>query len=204
MKIAGKRTVKDWQEFKKTLVPDGDPKPWQSAFRLYFEARLSTRYLKPVSSLQASKTLDGEGFSILAIHCSMIEFLESTLQGISYRFIRKGDPPLGKHEYSQSGTIFSAFLSRRPPFCKVFDASLAADFYTGVRCALLHEARTSGDWIVKAKGAEMVVVRADQKIVYRNNFHRALLDFIEWYRLQLPNDRALQEAFIRKFDSLCE
>ena len=204
MKIAGKRTVKDWQDFKKTLVPGGDPKTWESAFRLYFEARLSTRYLKPIASLQASKTLDGEGFSILAIHCSMVEFLESTLQGISYRFIRKGDPPLGNHEYSQSSSIFSAFLSHRPPFCRVFNASLAADFYTGVRCALLHEARTSGGWIVKAKGADIVVLGGGQKIVNRNNFHTALLDFIEWYKLELLTDRTLQEAFIRKFDSLCE
>jgi hypothetical protein len=82
-------------------------------------------------------------------------------------------------------------------------ATLAADFYTGVRCALLHEARTSGGWIVKAKGVDIVVVSGGQKIVNRNNFHAALLSFIEWYKGQLLTDRALQEAFIRKFDSLC-
>jgi hypothetical protein len=128
MKIAGKRTVKDWQEFKRTLMPGGDPKLWESAFRLYFEARLSTRYLKPAQILQSSQALSGEGFSILTIHCSMVEFLESTLQGISYRFIRKRDPPRGKHEYSQSGTIFSAFLSQRPPFCEVFDGHPCGGF----------------------------------------------------------------------------
>lgn len=204
VKIAGKRTVKDWQVSKKTLVPGGDAKLWESAFRLYFEARLSTRYLKPIASLQASKTLDGEGFSILAIHCSMIEFLESTLQGISYRFKRRNDPRLGKNEYSESGKVFTTFLSKRHPFCKAFDASLAKDFYTGVRCALLHEARTRNGWIVKAKGADIVVVSGRQKIVNRNNFHDALLEFIEWYKCQLPSDRRLQEAFIRKCDSLCE
>ena len=58
----------------------------EAAFETYFEARLTTRYLKPIESLQASHTLNGEGFRLLAIHCSMIEFLESTLQGRTYRF----------------------------------------------------------------------------------------------------------------------
>lgn len=202
-KIAGKRTVKDWQELKKTLVPGADPKLWENAFQSFFEVRISTRYLKPVEILRASRTSNGEGFSILAIHCSMVEFLESTLQGISYRHRRNCDPPLSKDEYSQSGIIFTTFLSKRPPFCRTFDASLAADFYTGVRCALLHEARTRDGWTVKAKGPDIVTVSGGQKVVYRNNFHEALLEFIEWYNGQLPSDRALQEAFIRKFDSLC-
>jgi hypothetical protein len=203
MKIAGKRTAKDWQEFRKTLVPGGDPKCWDNAFGLYFETRLSTRYLKPVETLRASKTTNGEGFSILAIHCSMIEFLESTLQGISYRFRRRTDPPLNNYEYSESGKVFIDFLSKRHPFSKVFDASLAEDFYRGVRCALLHEARTKDGWLVKAKGTDIAAVSHGQKIVYRNNFHEALLEFIDSYKSQLLSDRRLQEAFVRKFDSLC-
>ena len=45
---------------------------------------------------------------------------------------------------------------------------------------------------------------ASGKIVYRDRFHAALLEFIEWYRGALPSDAALQAAFIRKFDSLCQ
>lgn len=204
IKIAGKRTVKDWRVLRMSLVPGGDPKSWQAAFKVFFEQRLSTRYLTPIESLRANPTLNGEGFSILAIHCSMIEFLESTLQGKSYRFVRKNDPPLTPHEYSESGKMFSTFLSKRQPFCAVFDAALAADFYAGVRCALLHEARTKDGWIVKAKGPAIVTRAGGKKIVYRNNFHDDLLRFVEWYRGELPADRALQEAFIRKFDSLCQ
>ena len=204
VKIAGNRTVKDWQQFRQTLVPGGDPKPWKTAFATYFEARLLTRYLKPIESLQASHTLNGEGFSILAIHCTMIEFLESTLQGRTYRFRRRKDPPLKTHEYAESGRMFSAFLTKRQPFCAVFNSAIAADFYSGVRCALLHEARTKDGWIVKAKGSAIAEVSGGRKVVYRNNFHDALLNFIEWYRAVLPTDQALQEAFIRKFDSLCQ
>jgi hypothetical protein len=203
VKIAGNKTIKDWQQFKQTLVPGGDAKAWKAAFEMYFEARLTTRYLTPIESLQASHTLNGEGFSILAIHCSMIEFLESTLQGRAYRFRRKKDPPLSQYEYAESGQMFTAFLTKRQPFSTVFNASLASDFYSGVRCALLHEARTKDGWIIKAKGPAIAEVAGGSKLVYRNNFHDALLNFIEWYGGVIQTDQALQEAFLRKFDSLC-
>jgi len=204
VKIAGNKTVKDWQQFRQTLVPGGDPKAWKTAFETYFEARLTTRYLRPIQSLHASHTLNGEGFSILAIHCSMIEFLESTLQGRTYRFRRKKDPPLGQYEYAESAQMFTSFLTRRKPFSKVFNASLAGDFYSGVRCALLHEARTKDGWIIKAKGPAIAEVAGGRKLVYRNNFQDALLNFIQWYSGALQTDQALQEAFLRKFDSLCQ
>ena len=50
----------------------------------------------------------------------------------------------------------------------------------------------------------ITVVTANEKIVYRDNFHQALIDFVEWYRVTLPADEGIQEAFIRKFDSLCQ
>ena len=68
----------------------------------------------------------------------------------------------------------------------------------------LHEARTKGGWRIWAKSPAATVVSAAPKIVYRDDFHAALLEFIEWYKGALPSDKALQEAFIRKFDSLCQ
>jgi len=188
IRIAGRKTVRDWKQFRTALAPGVGPDLWEDAFRVYFEARLSSRYLRPIETLQASRTLDGEGFSILAIHCTLIEFLESTLQGLSYRYVRRKDPPLRQYEYSESGKLFAAFLSTRQPFCKVFDPAIAADFYVGVRCALLHEARTKNGWIIKAKGPAIADVSAKNKIVYRNNFHAALLEFIQSYRMALPAD----------------
>lgn len=204
VRIAGTKTVADWQQLRSELIPGCDPVLWQKAFRTFFESRISSRYLKPIALLQEARTFGGEGFSILAVHCSLVEFLESTLQGLSYRYVRRGDPPLGPYEYSRSGDLFAHFLCTRQPFSAVFDQALAADFYTGVRCALLHEARTKEGWIVKAKGPAIVVLNAQDKTVYRNNFHQALLDFIEWYRVALPADAQLQAAFIRKFEGLCQ
>jgi hypothetical protein len=204
VRIAGRKTIADWQQSRQTLAVGADTGPWQKAFNAYFVARLTSRYLKPIELLHTAGTFDGEGFSILAIHCSLIEFLESTLQGLSYRHVRRGDPPLTQYEYSKSGEVFANFLSTRRPFCTIFDNALAADFYANVRCALLHEARTKDGWIVKAKGPAIVAVSSSEKIVYRNNFHRALIEFLDWYRAALLTDPQLQEAFIRKFDGLCQ
>jgi hypothetical protein len=201
--IAGPKTAADWKAFRKTLVPGNDPESWQKAFADYFHTRLSLRYLKPISVLQENGTFQGEGFSIVAIQCTLIEFLESTVEGRSYRYCRRGDPPLGPYEYSDSSDLFVRFLTERTPFKEDFDADLAREFYKNVRCGLLHEARTKGGWTIWAKSPIGKIVSAADKIVYRDDFHCALLQFVEWHRGALVGDASLQEAFIRKFDSLC-
>lgn len=149
--IAGTKTVADWNAFRPGLALGGDRAVWTEAFQSYFHARLSLRYLDPIRVLQDNGTYQGEGFSIVAIQCTLIEFLESTVQGRSYRYRRRGDPPVGPHEYSNSSELFVSFLSTRQAFAKDFDAQLAHDFYEGVRCGLLHEARTKGGWTIWAK-----------------------------------------------------
>jgi hypothetical protein len=57
--------------------------------------------------------------------------------------------------------------------------------------------------MILAKNSGSQTIDANQKIIYRDNFQTALLAFVEWYKGALPSDRALQEAFIRKFDTLC-
>lgn len=198
--IAGRKRASDWRAFEPHLTPGGDPAPWKRAFKSYFQARLSYRYLKPITALLHSGKKAGEGFSIVAIQCSLIEFLESTLQGKSYVHGRVTNP---QHEYSKSGVIFEAFLASRPPFSREFNPSLAHDFYESVRCGVLHEARTKNGWTVSAKSKDGTIVEPNLKIVYRDNFQSALLEFVEWYKRELPLRRDLQEAFLRKFNSLC-
>lgn len=201
--IAGRKSINDWIGFKPNLVPGGDAAPWKTAFKEYFHARLSSRYLKPIKSLQKSGERRGEGFSIVAIQCSLIEFLESTIQGMSYRYSRNGNPPLAQHEYSNSGAMFEFFLANRTPFNAEFIKQLPHDFYVSVRCGVLHEARTKNGWTILAKSKTGQIIDSSLKVVYRDDFQGALLKFVEWYKNALPSTVALQEAFIRKFDSLC-
>src|ERR1700674_6080947 len=97
--IAGIKTADDWKSFRATLASDNASDFWQKAFEEYFHARLLLRYLEPIKVLQENGTFQGEGFSIVAIQCTLIEYLESTVQGRSYRCRASGAPPLGSHEY---------------------------------------------------------------------------------------------------------
>lgn len=201
--IAGSLTTEDWKKFRTSLTPGGDQAIWEKVFVDYFHGRLSSRYLDPIKILQDNGTFQGEGFSIIAIQCSLIEFLESTVQGKSYRLV-KGATPLGPYEYCRSGDMFESFLLNRTPFNNEFNETTAHDFYEGVRCGLLHEARTKNGWVIWAKhGGRIIEITGAQKVVYRDDFQKALLDFVAWYKTVLAVDPVIQEAFIRKFDSLC-
>jgi hypothetical protein len=105
---------------------------------------------------------------------------------------------------TQSAALFTGFLCTREPFAREFDPNLARDFYAGVRCGLLHEARTKNGWLVWTSDPSGKVVDRGRKVVFRDSFQRGLDAFIAWYEKALPHDATLQQAFIRKFDSLCE
>jgi hypothetical protein len=201
--IAGWKTVDDWRALRSALVIGGASGPWKQAFSDFFQTRLQLRYFNPIKLLQDHGTFQGEGFSILAIQCTLMEFLESTVQGLKYRHLKRGET-FQRYEYSSSRDIFISFLVNREPFAKEFDASLAMDFYSGVRCGLLHEARTRSGWKVWAKGPEKATINRERRIIYRDNFQLALETFIASYGHALLSDGTLQEAFIRKFDDLCE
>ena len=201
--IAGWKSAEDWRATRASLAVGGLPERWREAFVDFFQTRLTLRYFHPIKVLQENGTFTGEGFSILAIQCSLVEFLESTVQGIKYRYLRRGET-LGPHEYASSREVFVSFLMNREPFSKEFDEPLAVDFYSGVRCGLLHEARTKGGWRVWARGPGTAVIDRGRRLVYRDNLQEALESFVLSYGTALVSDAALQEAFVRKFDDLCE
>lgn len=200
--ISGWKTVQDWQKARSALAIGGDNYGWRNAFEDFFRTRLELRYLSPIRVLQEHGTLSGEGFSIAAIQCSLIEFLESTFQGIKYRYVR--DPSqLGPYEYSSSSGVFVNFLTKRLPFANQFSSDVAKDFYGNVRCGLLHEARTKGGWRIWATDPGCRIIDSTNKLLFRDNFQEALLAFVEAYGRDLETTPDYQAAFIRKFDDLC-
>jgi hypothetical protein len=204
--IAGKNTVADWDSIRLNLRDYSNKELWESVFKDYFLTRLNDRYLKPIESIKQNGTYRGEGFSIMTIICSIIEFLETTYQGKNYRFVRKNDPPLGKFEYSKSGQIFIDFLCNREPFKNSFNSQTADEFYSNIRCGLLHEARTNGKWTIwgNTLSNTLLTITPTENIVYRDNFYDAILDYVNnHYKIELLKSSDLKDAFLRKFDSLC-
>jgi hypothetical protein len=147
----------------------------------------------------------------MAILCSLVEFLEATRQGKEFRYIdrRKRKPVVPAfdpdNEYSGSQKYFINFLQNQKPFDDYFTSEeLANEFYTAIRCGLLHEAGTKKGWKIKvAKSKTDKLIDAEQKFVYRDNFKRAFDKYFEIYEEELTSDVKLQKAFIKKFNSLC-
>lgn len=200
--LAGDKTVEDWRQLRPRLNVGNDGHAWEAAYTDFYLTRLNLRYLIPIKLLQEHGTLQGEGFSIVAIQCSLVEFLETTIQGISYRYLRRGET-LGLYEYSKSGDVFTSFLTKREPFKQFFDTTIATAFYENVRCGLLHEARTKGDWKIWARSPDAKPIHANTKIVFRDDLQTAFDRFLQTYRIDLFQSIDLKAAFIRKFDSLC-
>ena len=72
-KISEWKTTEDWKEDRKKLVVGQDISAWKQAYNNYFFSRLNTRYLEPIQTIQQNSFLQGEGFSIVAIQCSLRE-----------------------------------------------------------------------------------------------------------------------------------
>lgn len=159
-KIAGSKTCGDWRAFRDKLVPGGDRAGWDAAFSDYFWARINLRYLDPISMIQSHDAELGEGFSIVAIHRTLVEFLESTLQGIKYRFVQK-DNQLGPFEYRKSGPVFVDFLSKRHPFANAFDGRLlriSTSMYVA-GCYMKHAQRMAGSYALMIRLAPSWMLR---------------------------------------------
>ncbi|MFM7896908.1 MAG: hypothetical protein ACKO8L_13470, partial [Flavobacterium sp.] len=88
------------------------------------------------------------------------------------------------------------------------------DFYTSVRCALLHETQTKNKWIIK-KGDNSNIAYEEKnefKIIYRNNFQKCIEKEIQNYKIAIINgsryreleSNELRENFISKFNHICK
>lgn len=216
--LSSKKTVGDWKAIQPQLAAGAPPEIWKQVLEDFYNDRLKTRYLDPIKAISGLKLSKGEGFAIVAIQCSLVEFLESCFQGINYDHQK---PTRGRlrdfclrffpwfksvphHTYKDSAKIFISFLTTRDPFRQCFKTkALARDFYKSVRCGVLHESRTKGAWLVHDTSGSALIVDPAGPILYRDDFQDAIERFIAAYVAVVPNEPQLQQAFIRKFDHLC-
>lgn len=204
-RIAGDKTVADWKDLRERIrINYNDTKLWDEAWSI-FEGRLQTRYFKPIKDIKDNDTCNGEGFSIMAILCSLIEFLESTYTGEIYKYCQ--DHQLQKFEYNRSKQKFVSFLEQRPPINLIFNRTngLATEFYEMVRCGLLHEASTKGNWTIRVdNNTEFYELHSGEKVIDRNKFEDKIKEYLEYYKTELFSSLDLQNAFIRKMNNIAD
>jgi hypothetical protein len=142
------------------------------------------------------------------LFCSLIEFLESCEKGDNFHFIGRSNYALQPHEYSerQASSYFKNFLKTRTPFDTLIPSTLVDNFYKDVRCGLLHEARTKGGWYISTTPSSGILIsQKDGKItLFRDRLIPSLETYFLDYRSRLLVNLSAQEAFIRKFDHLCQ
>jgi len=112
MRVAGKRTDVDWCAFRARLTTAPTPSLWATAFRRFYRSRIDTRYLRPMSAIKRQDRQLGEGFAIVALFCTLIEYLESCERGYNFHLVGRTGYKLQQHEYSerQAAGYFKDFL----------------------------------------------------------------------------------------------
>jgi len=202
-KVSGELKINRWIDLRNQI--DKNPKDnslWEKAYDDFLYDRIKSRYLNPIEVVHEKFKYQGEGFAIVTIQCSLIEFLETTMTGETYM---RRKPDSKKFQYNESRKRFISFLTDRFPFSKIFDKSIAQEFYEDVRCGLLHEAQTKNNWLIRVDNKkEVIEIRKDGMLVFdRVRFQSFLYIFLKRYKKDLINDDQLKEALRRKINQTC-
>lgn len=219
MEIAGKLTIIDWEDLVINLSEKEDEN-WGLAFH-FFEERIRTRYTNPINAILEMDLKTGEGFAVVNLQCSLIETIESFINGWIYHndgekkskkgwFKNKVSDETYIAEINNNLYLFESFFKNHLNFKKI----KGNDFYFNVRCSLLHETQTKNNWKIK-KGLKFGKVFEEKdnfKIIYRDNFQRDLEKIINLYKIAIIKgqkfnnieSKELRENFIAKFNQICK
>lgn len=155
------KEIEQWKKIRVDLNTNYEhSENWDKAVNL-FDKRLKQKYFEPISSLISTSKLQGEGFPIVTIQCALIETFAAFKEGVIYNHNK---PEIGgiAYEYRDSSDLFVRFLTSEAIFEGLFyviDKNKhrqnnvpfsATQFYTQVRCGLMHETRTKGKWVINA------------------------------------------------------
>jgi hypothetical protein len=200
-RTSGEYSRADWIALRKMIIGDFDNHTlWDLAFQDYFVHRINSRFLNPIKIVEKHTPTQkrGEGFTITAVMCILIEYFQAYREGCIYT---PGEP--GLYEYKSSKKLFKDFLTTNDPFKFEFSDSKAARFYDDVRCGLLHEATTKGNATIMAKGGSSILTTSESEfIVHRDVLLKQLERYLEMYKGEFKSDNQLKINFFRKVDEL--
>lgn len=210
-----------WRSIRENLNSNYEfSQEWTKAIEL-FDKRIKLKYLNPIKKLIINNERKGEGFVIVTIQCALIETFGAFKEGLIYNHNKPKEGGL-EYEYKESGDLFVRFLNNEDVFKGIFFTEdkfgakqlntpfSGVQFYSKVRCGLMHEARTKGDWHINATlndlptDKKFIKQKAKGNVIYRTLFHYALMDYFNKYKSELRNteNNNLRRLFARKLDHL--
>jgi hypothetical protein len=136
----------------------------------FIHHRFRERYIIPLLVIPVEEK---SGFLILGVSCLLLAALESFYQGWESTEKTKTRP-------GRSKDAFRLFFSHQWRF-KTFQGH-AEQFYKNVRCGILHQAETTGGWLIHRSGP---LFDEDNLIVNATVFHRNLSGALDDYRREL-------------------
>ena len=120
----------------------------------FIHQRFDERFLTPFEFLPSSLR---SGFAQMAICCLMIETIESFYKGWKGTNGVKGSD------------VFEGFFARVRYFHDF--QGLGEEFYTHIRCGILHQAETTGGWLIRRRG---MLVDESNKVINADKFMKML------------------------------
>jgi len=228
-KIDWEISKENWESKSKALKDRQKLAPeWKEVVGI-FEARITDRYFQTIEDLiDREGKSKGEGFAILTLQCSIIEYLATLKDGMIFNHKAKSlkktnskkkvlKKKIPVYYYTDSAKWYNKFLNAEDIFEGYFYGEKAFlnsnDFYKNVRCALIHEAQTRNDWKVniyensKTKDRDNIILFEGKKI-YRTALNRSLAkffkDFCEEAREENSKGRKYRRYIARKLDVIYE
>ena len=161
---------------------------WECAVKIFVD-RIQGRYINQIDLL--SNDINANGFTIMALNCLLIEALYQFENGL------KETKNSNKKEYSDflkqmDSTAFSV-------------ASVAEDFYTHIRCGILHSAQTKAESRLSDRTGFVVAVENNVLIVSVIGVTNLVKHHFTSYagRLLDSSETDLRKNFIKKMKFVC-
>jgi|GEM_PF-300218 len=198
----------EWESLrtKLSLTVDGAwTEDWDKCLKILSE-RVDYRFFSPVRLILDKDKKQGEGFTITAVLCILLEFFSALHAGKIYttRVLKEGEKLL-PFQYNSSAGLIKEFLTKQPPFKDYFNNATADKFYSDVRCGILHEARTKSNWKIKLQNGDKLIEKIGSDIIlYRTGFFNALTAWFELYKLEVKTNTNLRSNLLRKMDDILD
>ncbi len=144
--------------------------------------RFNNRYIKHLQNINS-------GFLKLAVSCLMIETLESFKQG-------------EKDTKGKSGKMFKDFFESEETFFPEFKN---IDFFSDIRCGILHQAETKNAWRVLRDNSQLI--DREERTINSIKFVNALEKSLDNYTEKLKSngfESQIWEYALLKLDDICE
>ena len=152
--------------------------------------RLYRRYLKPLHNLSKENK---SGFSIMATCCLLIEVLES---------FNTGQRETGWKDHHL--VFYNFFHKNKNLFGDLQDYAL--EFYSNIRCGILHQAETRGNFIILLNDSAPIFDATTNSINSKKFYisvRHSLINYIKLLHQSISTDEIWTNA-VRKLQHICD